>query len=66
MGNFSQIQPHFVKAEQTPEIPDRNVTMGKLKCAMALADLDHGQFKKAARSLLDVSFEMGSHYSEVG
>ncbi|KAJ3051471.1 COP9 signalosome complex subunit 1 [Rhizophlyctis rosea] len=65
MGNFSQIQPHFVKAEQTPEMPDRNITMGKLKCAMALADMDQGQFKKAARNLLDISFEMGSHFSDV-
>ncbi|KAJ3032870.1 cop9 signalosome complex subunit [Rhizophlyctis rosea] len=65
LSNMAQVQTHFLKAEQTPEIPDRNIVMGKLNCAMALAQLDVGKYKQAARRFLEVSFEMANHYNDV-
>jgi COP9 signalosome complex subunit 1 len=65
IGNFSHVQSYVVKAESTPDIPDKNVVSGKLKCCSGLVNLEGAKFKAAAKSFLDVPFELGSNFSEV-
>jgi len=62
------VHSYVVKAEGTPDIPEKNLVSAKLKCAQALAHLDGSnvtRYKQAAKFFLETSFELSSQYNEV-
>ncbi|TPX34998.1 hypothetical protein SmJEL517_g02516 [Synchytrium microbalum] len=65
LGNFAHVHSYVMKAETTPDIPDKNIVMAKLKASSGLVNLDAAKFKKAAKCFLETSFEMQGHYSEI-
>ncbi|KND02949.1 uncharacterized protein SPPG_02028 [Spizellomyces punctatus DAOM BR117] len=65
LNNFAHVQSYVVKAETTPDIPEKNIVTSKLNCIMGLVNLEAGKFKRAARNFLDTSFELNTHFSEV-
>lgn len=65
MGNFSHVSSYVAKAEAITEMPEKSLTMAKLKCTSALAHLDEAKYKHAARLFLETSFELGSKYSDI-
>ncbi|KAJ3318677.1 hypothetical protein HDU76_000759 [Blyttiomyces sp. JEL0837] len=65
LSNFSHVQSYVAKAEATPDVPDKNLVFGKLRCCAGLAYLDSKSYKAAARNFLDVPFELGNSFSEV-
>ncbi|KAJ3089637.1 cop9 signalosome complex subunit [Quaeritorhiza haematococci] len=65
VNNFAHVQSYVVKAESTPEMPEKSIVTAKLKCATGLVNLDAGKFKRAARSFLEVGFELGNHFSDI-
>ncbi|KAJ3292275.1 cop9 signalosome complex subunit [Borealophlyctis nickersoniae] len=65
LGNYSHVQSYVVKAESTPDIPDKNIVQAKLGCATGLVNLESGKFKRAALSFLDIAFELGNQYNDV-
>ncbi|KAI9007772.1 26S proteasome subunit RPN7-domain-containing protein [Hyaloraphidium curvatum] len=65
MGNFAHVQSYVLKAEGTSDVPEKGVVLSKLKCATGLEQLDGGRFKRAAKSFVEVAFELGNGYNEV-
>ncbi|KAI8825606.1 26S proteasome subunit RPN7-domain-containing protein [Fimicolochytrium jonesii] len=65
LANFSHVQNYIVKAMSHPEVQEKGIINSKLKCLSGLVDLENGQFKRAAGSFLDVSFSLGSQFSEI-
>lgn len=63
--NFSHVLSYAAKAEAVPDTPDRVIVLSKLKCAVGLANLSASKFKNAAKNFLEVSFKLGSGYSEI-
>lgn len=59
------MQSSVVKAENTPDVPDKTIVMSKLKSIMGLVHLEAGNFKRAAKSFLETSFALGGNFSEV-
>ncbi|KAJ1565529.1 cop9 signalosome complex subunit, partial [Nowakowskiella sp. JEL0078] len=66
LGNFTHAQSFIVKAESITDIPDRAIVQSKLKCALGLVNLvESGKFARAAKSFLEISFDIGSSYNDV-
>ncbi|TPX48081.1 hypothetical protein SeLEV6574_g02253 [Synchytrium endobioticum] len=65
LGNFAHVQSYVMKAESTPDVPDKNILMAKLKASSGLVNLDSQKFKRAAKYFLETSFELQYHYSEI-
>lgn len=65
MGNFAHVQSYVLKAESALEAADKSIVGSKLKCATGLEQLDSARFKKAAKSFIDVKYELGNTYNEV-
>jgi COP9 signalosome complex subunit 1 len=63
LGNYSHVHSYVIKAESTPDLD--SLTQSKLKVAAALAHLDNSKYKVAARTFLEVNFELGNNYNEV-
>ena len=54
-----------MKAESTPDIPDKSIVLAKLKASSGLVNLDAQKYKRAAKCFLETSFELQNHYAEV-
>ncbi|KAI9341559.1 26S proteasome subunit RPN7-domain-containing protein [Zopfochytrium polystomum] len=63
--NYVNVQSYVSKAEGITDVADRTLVLSKLKCCSGLVHLANGKFKSAARSFLDVSFQMNNGFSEV-
>ncbi|KAJ3129946.1 hypothetical protein HK098_007212 [Nowakowskiella sp. JEL0407] len=65
LGNFTHVQSYVVKAESI-SLSDKKQLTAKLKCSTGLVNLVEAEkFSRAARSFLDVNFELGSSFSEI-
>ncbi|KAJ1555943.1 COP9 signalosome complex subunit 1, partial [Cladochytrium tenue] len=63
--SHANARSYISKAEAVPDIPDRAATLSKLKACSGILNLAAGRYKAAARSFLDVSFQMGAGFAEV-
>lgn len=67
-GNYAHVQSYVIKAENTQggdKDEDKSILTSKLHVASALAALQTGNFKLAAKLFLDVKPELGANYNEV-
>ena len=65
MGNFSYIPPYVSKGQLAAEGTDNKLIPAKLKAASALAFLEASNYSMAAKTFLQVPFELGSAFNEI-
>ncbi|KAI9204230.1 putative cop9 signalosome complex subunit [Polychytrium aggregatum] len=63
LGSYSHIPSYIAKAEAVPDIPEKTAAAGLFKCASGLVSLDLGNFKRAAKSFLEITFDPSGSYT---
>ncbi|KAI8834300.1 26S proteasome subunit RPN7-domain-containing protein [Chytridium lagenaria] len=65
MMNTAHVHSYAAKAEGTIDSPEKPLLVGKLRCYLALANLDAAKYRVAARALLEIPFELSSSLPDV-
>jgi COP9 signalosome complex subunit 1 len=65
---FSYLHNYIIRAESATDIPNKVVTVSKLKCCSAIAHLESShanKYKHAAKLFMEVSFDLDNSFNEV-
>ncbi|KAI8843105.1 26S proteasome subunit RPN7-domain-containing protein [Chytridium lagenaria] len=65
MMNTAHGHSYAAKAEGTIDSPEKPLLVGKLRCYLALANLDAANYRATARALLEIPFELSSSLLDV-